>query len=318
MASYKVPQDVEAEDKLLGPFSFRQFIYLIVAAIAGLLAWGLSRIFIGLIVLPMPIIAFFLILALPLKKDQPMETYLSAVVRFWLKPRKRIWDPEGNVINVEITAPRTVEQQLTKDFTGDEASQRLSYLAQIVDTGGWASRGLASATANVNLSDTLVAEAQTAEDILDDTANVSQNLETMITKTDTANRQAMIDSMRSAMQAPPPISQTSVSQAADNPTTSSEPAQSTAQAANDDPTAPQTDSVDFNPYPASIHQKVINPHAAQATKPTTKAQASSTETVSPDIMRLATSKDLSISTIAREAQRLKDKEEGEEVVISLR
>jgi len=238
-----------------------------------------------------------------------METYLSAVVRFWLKPRKRVWDPEGNVINVEITAPRTVEQQLTKDFTGDEASQRLSYLAQIVDTGGWASRGLTSATANVNLSDTLVAEAQTAEDILDDTANVSQNLETMITKTGTANRQAMIDSMRSAMQAPP-ISQTSVSQAADTSATASEPNQSSAQVSNDD--------IDFNPYPASIHQKVINPHAAQAAKPTTKAQASSTETVSPDIIRLATSKDLSISTIAREAQRLKDKEEGEEVVISLR
>ncbi len=32
MAVYKVPQDVEAEDKLLGPFSMRQFIYLIIAA----------------------------------------------------------------------------------------------------------------------------------------------------------------------------------------------------------------------------------------------------------------------------------------------
>ncbi|MCF0232804.1 MAG: PrgI family protein, partial [Enterococcus sp.] len=32
MAQYKVPQNVEADDKLLGPFSFRQFIYLLVAA----------------------------------------------------------------------------------------------------------------------------------------------------------------------------------------------------------------------------------------------------------------------------------------------
>ena len=31
MASYKVPQDVEADDKLLGPFSFRQFLYLMTA-----------------------------------------------------------------------------------------------------------------------------------------------------------------------------------------------------------------------------------------------------------------------------------------------
>lgn len=33
MASYKVPQDVEADDKLIGPFSFRQFIYLGIAAL---------------------------------------------------------------------------------------------------------------------------------------------------------------------------------------------------------------------------------------------------------------------------------------------
>ena len=38
MAQYKVPQDVEAEDKLLGPFTFRQFIYLMIAG--GLIAVG--------------------------------------------------------------------------------------------------------------------------------------------------------------------------------------------------------------------------------------------------------------------------------------
>ncbi len=29
MATYKIPQNVEAEDKLIGPFSFKQFIFLI-------------------------------------------------------------------------------------------------------------------------------------------------------------------------------------------------------------------------------------------------------------------------------------------------
>lgn len=305
MASYKVPQDVEAEDKLLGPFSFRQFIYLIVVAVASLLAYGLSRIFVGLAVIPLPIIVFFLILALPLKKDQPMETYLTAIVRFWLKPRKRIWDPEGNIINVEITAPRVAETSLTKDFTGTEASQRLSYLAQIVDTGGWASRGLTSATDNVNLSDTLVAEAQTAEDMLDDTANISQNLDSMITRTDAANKQAMLASMQASLQQ-------SQQQAPTDAATPAAPAQTSV--SDDTP-------IDYNPYPSAIHQRVISPSptttAPQKTEEN-KTQASSTEAVSPDIMRLATSKDLSISTIAREAQRLRDKEDGEEVVISLR
>ena len=87
MATYKVPQDVEADDKLIGPFSFRQFIYLIIVAMAGALAWGLAQLFIGLAIIPLPVIVFFGALALPLRKDQPMEIYMAAIVSFYLKPR---------------------------------------------------------------------------------------------------------------------------------------------------------------------------------------------------------------------------------------
>ena len=59
MATYKVPQDVEADDKLIGPFSFRQFVYLIIVAMAIALAWGLSQLFIGLAIIPLPVILFF-------------------------------------------------------------------------------------------------------------------------------------------------------------------------------------------------------------------------------------------------------------------
>lgn len=315
MAVYKVPQDVEAEDKLLGPFSFRQFIYLIIAAAAGLIAYGLSRIFIGLVIIPVPVILFFIILALPLKKDQPMETYLTAVVRFWLKPRVRLWEPEGNIINVEITAPRTDDVSLTKDFSGDEAAQRLAYLSQVVDTQGWATRGLRSALDNSRLSDTVVAEAQTTEDVLDDTGSVAQGFNTMINESDEARKQAMIDAMKQSAHTP--------AQPAAPPQTIT-PRQPV-QPAPADNTNSSTPS--FNPYPSAMRQKVIDPQGDQAgqTAPDpasvddNQAQAPSETTISPDIMRLATSKDLSISTIAREAERLQKKHlEDEEVVVSLR
>ena len=78
MAVYKVPQDVEADDKLIGPFSFRQFIYLVIVAMAIMMAWGLAQLFVPLAVLPLPIVVFFGALALPLRKDQPMEIYMAA------------------------------------------------------------------------------------------------------------------------------------------------------------------------------------------------------------------------------------------------
>lgn len=64
MAVYKVPQDVEADDKLIEPFSFRQFIYLIIVALSLALAWGLGQLFIPLAVIPLPIIILFGALAL--------------------------------------------------------------------------------------------------------------------------------------------------------------------------------------------------------------------------------------------------------------
>ena len=112
MAEYKVPQDVEADDKLLGPFTFRQLIYLFITGGLIALAFFLFQIFPLLAVIPLPFIFFFSILALPLKKDQPMETYLAAIVSFRLKPNKRLWNPgQRDFLRPSGRAPRRPRQK---------------------------------------------------------------------------------------------------------------------------------------------------------------------------------------------------------------
>ncbi len=312
MASYKVPQDVEAEDKLIGPFSFRQFIYLIIAVLGIALAWGLSRLFIGLFIIPLPIVLFFGVMALPLRKDQPMETYMTAVVRFWLKPRTRLWNPEGIIDNVEITAPKVEERSLTKDYSGSEAQQRLSYLAKVVDTGGWATRGAVSSTSSV--SDIITAESNSIEDVFDSHAGIAQNFDALITKNDAAQKQAVLDHFQNSLHAPvaaPPVT----------PTIIPSPAAPIAMSAPQDTTTAPTVQPVYNPYP-TMKQRVISPTDSASTPvvaaPEIQPQASSQPAPSPDIMRLANNNDLSISTLAREAQRLKEASDDTEVVINLR
>ena len=299
MAEYKVAQDVEAEDKLLGPFSFRQFIYLIVVAIAGALAWGLAQIFVGLAIIPLPIILFFGALALPLRKDQPMEIYLAAIVSFYLKPRKRLWSPDGVESLIEITAPKTVEPQLTKDLSQTEAERRLSYLADIADTGGWAIRHVAQPEANTSsMTPDQYYAAQQTVDVLDDDGGVAHHFDQMISSADSARRQRMVTQMQQAASQPP---QNTPSQ----------------------PEAPATDqaSLQFNPYP-TIHQSVINPigqspagHQAATNNP---QPTTSAKPVSDDIISLANNSDLSIETIQREASRIQHKKDDDgEVFISL-
>ena len=338
MAVYKVAQDVEADDKLIGPFSFRQFIYLIIVAIAIALAWGLSRLFIGLIIIPLPIIVFFGALALPLRKDQPMEVYLGALVSFYLKPRRRIWEPDGIESLVEITAPQVVEVQRTKDITEVEAERRLSYLADIADTQGWAVRHTAQPTNNSMIPDAYF-EAQSTVDVLDENGGVSQSLGAMIGQADVRRKQAMVNSMHQTNQGttiqPQAPAATVVPPVAD-PYLTMNQMQPSVQPQQQAGIADGSEDIQFNPYPVSIHQSVIQPLELESQlstpQPQPTAQATvlpqntvetpitaSEKVISPDIINLASNTDLSIETIAREASRIQHKadESSGEVFISL-
>lgn len=305
MAVYKVPQDVEADDKLIGPFSFRQFIYLIIVALAGGLAWGLAQVFVGLAIIPLPVILLFGALALPIRKDQPMEIYLAALISFYLKPHKRLWEPDGIDSFIEITVPKTVEVQRTKNITQEDAEQRFSYLANLVDSEGWSIRGMG---ANTAMNSDAYLEAQGTEDILDTNNSVAQSFSTLMTERTARVREEAISHMMQPSSPP------------------------TAQTQADTPMATPS----YNPYPTSMQQTVIQPvddpsHVYTAPvapvvppvatpEPTQTPATTSDNTPSADIMNLANNTDLSIETIAREAHRIQEKNEDmqEEVVISLR
>jgi hypothetical protein len=305
MSVYKVPQDVEAEDKLLGPFSFRQFVFLIIAVIGIAIAYGLSTILLPLAIIPVPIILFFGALALPLKKDQPMEVYLAAVISFMLKPKKRLWQPDGIERLVEVIAPKVEEKNYGNNYDQAEVQRRLSYLANLVDSQGWSIRGVNNPNSSMRAD--LFNEGQAANDILDENSTTAQNINHLINQSDVRRRQEVIQKMQTGQSATPPPVQPPQPSQPDNP-------------------APAT-PLQMNPYP-TMRQSILNPISRQSatptsnpiqTQPTTTPQSSVNE-VSPAIIELANNHDLSIETIAREANRIQqeNKLSDEEVVISLR
>jgi len=304
MSVYKVPQDVEAEDKLLGPFSFRQFVFLIIAVIGIAIAYGLSTILLPLAIIPVPIILFFGALALPLKKDQPMEVYLAAVISFMLKPKKRLWQPDGIERLVEVIAPKVEEKNYGNNYDQAEVQRRLSYLANLVDSQGWSIRGVNNPNSSMRAD--LFNEGQAANDILDENSTTAQNINHLINQSDVRRRQEVIQKMQTGQSATPPPVQPPQPSQPDNP-------------------APAT-PLQMNPYP-TMRQSILNPISRQSatptstpiqTQPTTMPQSSVNE-VSPAIIELANNHDLSIETIAREANRIQqeNKLSDEEVVISI-
>jgi hypothetical protein len=289
MAQYKVPQDVEADDKLLGPFSFRQFVYLLIAGALLALAIGLFQLFPVLVIIPIPFILFFLALALPLKKDQPMETYLAALLSFYLKPRKRTWKSGQRETTINITAPKIVDDIRTKDITSEEATNRLSFLANIVDTEGRAIKNVGTGS---QVNDELKMEAKTANDMFENYQY--DNLEKTIADDENKRHAEVVNKMKEAIAENENITHEVVKKQEDN--------QSAREANYGSPTIVMPG--------APIKNTPVEKSNVVYPKKTEKTQAK------PSIMELANNPDFSVATIAKEANRINRKEDGE-VFISL-
>ena len=350
MSVYKVPQDVEAEDKLLGPFSFRQFIFLIIAVVSLGAAYILARILLPLGLIPVPIALFFGALALPLRKDQPMEVYLAAVISFMLKPKKRLWQPDGIEYLVEVTAPKTEETTRRNSYDQEEVQRRLSYLANLVDSRGWAIRGINNP--NSPMQADLYNEAQAAFDPLDETGVTAQNITNLINQSDARRRQAMIQTMSAAQQiatddfqgVSSTDDQSSQSPGSNSSASNTQPDQTSI--LDDNAPVDQVLTADYQPNQQSdIEQSIASsmkagpyPTMRQSTlipldeipvQPTAEASAptappqTSLDSVSPAIIDLAKNhRDFSIQTIQRVANEIEQREKKakkmeDEVVISL-
>lgn len=225
MATYKVLQDIEAEDKLIGPLTLRQFVYGAIAAICLYLSYLLATkgaAFMLVIFLPIALGTGFF--AFPWGRDQPTELWALAKIRFALKPRRRIWDQSGTKELVTITAPKHAATYQTNNLSQDEVRSRLQALASTIDTRGWAVKN-----ANVNAftpttsmapsSDRLISPTSlpkpvddsgvlASDDMLDAQNNAdAQRLDSMINQSAKDHRNRLMESLNSNTPPPAPAGQ---------------------------------------------------------------------------------------------------------------
>lgn len=134
MGQYKVPQNVETEDKILGPLSVKQFIYVIIALMWAFLMWRIfSAYIIVALIFAFPVTGFFLLLGFGQREGVPFEDYVVAFIRFLIVPRKRMWikDDSKEVIVKDVEQPKNEFGQGKNVSSG-----QLKKLANIIDTRG--------------------------------------------------------------------------------------------------------------------------------------------------------------------------------------
>ncbi|MBI4127522.1 MAG: PrgI family protein [Parcubacteria group bacterium] len=126
---YSLPQYIDVEDKIIGPLTLRQFLYLLTGGIIMFLVNGIFTlpgvIIIGFVVVPLAVaFAFY-------KPDgRQFSEWLLALLNFSLNPRLRLWAREPYKPPIKISIPVKEEETPVKE---EISESRLSRLAEILD-----------------------------------------------------------------------------------------------------------------------------------------------------------------------------------------
>jgi hypothetical protein len=97
---FQVPQFIETEDKIVGPFTLRQFIYL--AAAGGLSAMLYFTMATWLwLILSLFVFAAGIGLAFVKIEGRPLINIIMAAANFYWKPQTYVWQPEHPKIEVK-------------------------------------------------------------------------------------------------------------------------------------------------------------------------------------------------------------------------
>jgi hypothetical protein len=136
MGQYKVPQNVEAEDKILGPLTFRQFIYALMGFGWGLICFAVFRKLPALmVVIGFPPTMLFFLLAFYTRDGQNFEQLLIAMIGFFAAPHKRLWVKE-DVAETFHVEPTKHAAEITQRNPAEVLSE-LEKLANLIDSRGW-------------------------------------------------------------------------------------------------------------------------------------------------------------------------------------
>jgi hypothetical protein len=102
----KVPQFIEVEDKIFGPLTFKQFLYIAGGAAGCFVIWSLLPRIIG-IFLVLPMAGLALALAFYQVNNRPFVILLESYLRFHLGSKLYLWSKSAPKVKVlEKAAPK--------------------------------------------------------------------------------------------------------------------------------------------------------------------------------------------------------------------
>jgi hypothetical protein len=107
---FHIPQFIDIEDKIFGPFTFKQFVYLLGGAGTLFITWTLFGQVLG-IMIGGPIAGVALLLAFKSVNGRPFSVVLEAGAKYFMGNKLYLWKKEEELEgNMQETVFRSTEE----------------------------------------------------------------------------------------------------------------------------------------------------------------------------------------------------------------
>ena len=135
---FAIPQFIEVEDKVIGPLTVRQFIFLVIGGVLMVIYWSLADL--GLfIVLALITAAVVVAFAFVKVNGRSFQIFLIAFLQFNTRPRLRTWYRETGAQRLKTSLKKKNKIIVTKEeeeiYSGGKRLVRsqLEHLSSILD-----------------------------------------------------------------------------------------------------------------------------------------------------------------------------------------
>lgn len=118
---FEVPQFIDVEDKIFGPFTWKQFVYIAGGAGAAIILYILLP-FLLFLLIAGPIVALAAGLAFFPINNRPLSIFLESMVRYMSSTRLYLWKKEEGKVAAHTAEKPAAAAQYTPPTTNRIAS----------------------------------------------------------------------------------------------------------------------------------------------------------------------------------------------------
>lgn len=90
MQQFQVPQFITIEDRIIGPLTLKQFLYILGASAVAVIGWSLFHVVL-FVLIALPIAGSLVAMAFVKINERPLPAIVFSAINYYLRPRLYLW-----------------------------------------------------------------------------------------------------------------------------------------------------------------------------------------------------------------------------------